>query len=209
MNHVNVVILEKQQKEGKENQDNAGEVAKMGKEGLGNNDKQELSLSTTADLVFIDDTDSPSSQQTTVPIQQSDSDNEDYSTMNEKEECHDEYYSEECQICLESFQNNDKISWSTVSKCNHAFHHDCIIEWLKRHGTCPTCRGSFLYHKMPSPGHEEPEQQLDGGEHGETGAGSVIIVNNNITTHNHNTNSNNTNDDEDNDSQNSTTNNNV
>ena len=24
--------------------------------------------------------------------------------------------------------------------CGHPFHYDCLIEWLERHNSCPTCR---------------------------------------------------------------------
>ena len=45
---------------------------------------------------------------------------------------------EECSICLESYQKNDKIVQLT---CNHIFHKDCIGEWLqKKQNNCPLCR---------------------------------------------------------------------
>lgn len=42
-----------------------------------------------------------------------------------------------CNICLE--QNIEETSVSL--KCNHAFHNDCIKEWLTKQSTkCPNCR---------------------------------------------------------------------
>lgn len=45
---------------------------------------------------------------------------------------------EECSICLESYQEKDKIVQLT---CNHIFHKDCIGEWLQnKQNNCPLCR---------------------------------------------------------------------
>ena len=49
----------------------------------------------------------------------------------------------ECTICLTEFEKDDDIS---LTKCNHVFHNDCIIEWGKYKVTeeskseCPICR---------------------------------------------------------------------
>ena len=45
---------------------------------------------------------------------------------------------EECSICLEPYQERDKIVQLT---CNHIFHNDCIREWLQnKQNNCPLCR---------------------------------------------------------------------
>jgi len=45
---------------------------------------------------------------------------------------------EECSICLESYQEKDKIVQLT---CTHIFHKDCIREWLQnKQNNCPLCR---------------------------------------------------------------------
>lgn len=42
--------------------------------------------------------------------------------------------SKECAICLES---GGKIC---VLECEHSFHKDCILQWLRESRTCPICR---------------------------------------------------------------------
>jgi SUMO ligase MMS21 Smc5/6 complex component len=44
----------------------------------------------------------------------------------------------ECSICLDKL-----ISNAMITKCNHAYHINCINVWRKRHDTCPICRSSF------------------------------------------------------------------
>ena len=46
----------------------------------------------------------------------------------------------QCPICMEDFVLDEKVKELT---CHHFFHNDCIVEWLKLHATCPTCRTSF------------------------------------------------------------------
>ena len=62
-----------------------------------------------------------------------------------------------CAICLGPYEVNETVVWSCChtntnvngtsnSGCNHAFHHDCMIDWLikVRDGTpCPCCRQEF------------------------------------------------------------------
>jgi hypothetical protein len=50
----------------------------------------------------------------------------------------------ECPICMEVFQLDEIVSWSPNALCSHVFHHECIKEWLLRHGTCPLDREVFL-----------------------------------------------------------------
>lgn len=48
-----------------------------------------------------------------------------------------------CSICLEEYNVGDKIAWSKNDECHHAFHKDCIIEWLVNHQNCPICRKRY------------------------------------------------------------------
>lgn len=62
-----------------------------------------------------------------------------YKLMNYTETKYDKNITEcpECSICLNLYKNNDNI---IITKCNHHFHYDCILEWLNNKGTCPLCR---------------------------------------------------------------------
>ncbi|GAB2268304.1 hypothetical protein Dimus_003275, partial [Dionaea muscipula] len=44
----------------------------------------------------------------------------------------------ECAVCLSRFEDIEILR--LLPKCKHAFHIDCIDEWLDRHSTCPLCR---------------------------------------------------------------------
>ncbi|KAG8076835.1 hypothetical protein GUJ93_ZPchr0006g44025 [Zizania palustris] len=44
----------------------------------------------------------------------------------------------ECAVCLSEFDDEEELS--LLPKCSHAFHPDCIGEWLAGHVTCPVCR---------------------------------------------------------------------
>ena len=67
-----------------------------------------------------------------------------------------------CAICLAPYEVNETVVWScgqsqinhnhnshittSINRCNHAFHHDCMIDWLIKvqNGTpCPCCRQEF------------------------------------------------------------------
>ncbi|KAF0902733.1 hypothetical protein E2562_019081 [Oryza meyeriana var. granulata] len=44
----------------------------------------------------------------------------------------------ECAVCLSEFDDEEELR--LLPKCSHAFHPDCIGEWLAGHVTCPVCR---------------------------------------------------------------------
>jgi hypothetical protein len=50
----------------------------------------------------------------------------------------------ECPICMNTLREGDIVSWSTIAKCSHFYHHECIKEWLLRKTECPCCRETFL-----------------------------------------------------------------
>ncbi|KAF7094461.1 hypothetical protein CFC21_096768 [Triticum aestivum] len=54
----------------------------------------------------------------------------------------------ECAVCLSEFEDGDQLR--LLPKCSHAFHPDCIGEWLAGHVTCPVCRCS-LAPEEPAP----------------------------------------------------------
>ena len=44
----------------------------------------------------------------------------------------------ECAICLSKFKDTEFLR--LLPKCKHAFHIDCIDNWLGKHSSCPLCR---------------------------------------------------------------------
>jgi hypothetical protein len=51
-----------------------------------------------------------------------------------------------CAICLSDYSVGDTIIWSSNPQCQHAFHDECILEWLIKKrpaSSCPCCREEF------------------------------------------------------------------
>ena len=52
-----------------------------------------------------------------------------------------------CAVCLGDYDVGDTVVWSCNPHCQHAFHFECILEWLLKipdGGTpCPCCRQEF------------------------------------------------------------------
>ena len=44
----------------------------------------------------------------------------------------------ECSVCLSKFEDTEMLR--LLPKCKHAFHIDCIDNWLIKHSSCPLCR---------------------------------------------------------------------
>jgi hypothetical protein len=47
-----------------------------------------------------------------------------------------------CTICQENFIDGERVR--AISKCQHAFHIDCIDNWLSKKGACPLCRAPII-----------------------------------------------------------------
>lgn len=45
-----------------------------------------------------------------------------------------------CAVCLDEFELGKEVM---VTPCNHMFHEDCIVPWVKSNGQCPVCRTVF------------------------------------------------------------------
>lgn len=64
-----------------------------------------------------------------------------------------------CSVCLADYQIEEKLR--VLPLCNHAFHVQCIDEWLSKNVTCPMCRTSLnkvvdesnVDHVQPSDAH--------------------------------------------------------
>ncbi|KAG9448192.1 hypothetical protein H6P81_014320 [Aristolochia fimbriata] len=65
---------------------------------------------------------------------------------NSKEEDVDEDAGTECAICLEAFEANEQV---LATPCNHMFHHECLVPWVKSNGKCPVCRFVFYERREP------------------------------------------------------------
>ena len=52
-----------------------------------------------------------------------------------------------CSICLSDYEVGDLVCWSRNKECTHAFHKDCIVDWLLRNQNCPCCR--LPYAELP------------------------------------------------------------
>lgn len=51
-----------------------------------------------------------------------------------------------CAVCLCTYKEGETIVWSSNGNCQHAFHNECVMEWLikMQNGTpCPCCRQEF------------------------------------------------------------------
>lgn len=44
----------------------------------------------------------------------------------------------DCVICYSSFEDGDRVI--RFPMCNHEYHKDCLMEWLRNRTTCPMCR---------------------------------------------------------------------
>jgi len=54
------------------------------------------------------------------------------------------YSPQSCSICLEYYREGEEICWSRNKKCAHAFHLDCMLDWLQKHDDCPLCREDYM-----------------------------------------------------------------
>ncbi|KAF5458588.1 hypothetical protein F2P56_022609 [Juglans regia] len=69
------------------------------------------------------------------------------SLLNELEKLKDED-AKSCAICLDDFEPRQEV---VITPCNHMFHEDCIMPWVKSHGQCPVCRYAFCERMETSP----------------------------------------------------------
>lgn len=44
----------------------------------------------------------------------------------------------ECSVCLSKFEDIEILR--LLPKCKHAFHINCVDQWLEKHSSCPLCR---------------------------------------------------------------------
>jgi hypothetical protein len=51
---------------------------------------------------------------------------------------------DECCICLDGYHSGETICLALNTECNHVFHQECVLEWLKNHSQCPLCRVDLM-----------------------------------------------------------------
>ena len=53
-----------------------------------------------------------------------------------------------CAVCLCPYEVGETLAWSSNTSCRHAFHQDCVLEYLCKvqevDCPCPCCRGTFV-----------------------------------------------------------------
>lgn len=52
----------------------------------------------------------------------------------------------ECCICLGGYEAGEIVCWSKEDDCDHIFHDECILAWLKDNDDCPLCRAKLVGH---------------------------------------------------------------
>mmetsp|Transcript_32597 Transcript_32597/g.79089 ORF Transcript_32597/g.79089 Transcript_32597/m.79089 type:complete len:410 (+) Transcript_32597:189-1418(+) len=50
----------------------------------------------------------------------------------------------ECAICLDGYHPGDTVCIAVNEACNHVYHRECVVEWLKANGRCPLCRVDLM-----------------------------------------------------------------
>eukprot|EP00567_Pseudictyota_dubia_P018095 CAMPEP_0197436886 /NCGR_PEP_ID=MMETSP1175-20131217/4238_1 /TAXON_ID=1003142 /ORGANISM="Triceratium dubium, Strain CCMP147" /LENGTH=264 /DNA_ID=CAMNT_0042966277 /DNA_START=260 /DNA_END=1054 /DNA_ORIENTATION=+ len=68
-----------------------------------------------------------------------------------------------CPICMVEYEEGDTICWSPNPECTHAFHWECISQWLLKHDECPQCRNNYLNKSTPTEMGNEAAGEESGG----------------------------------------------
>lgn len=43
-----------------------------------------------------------------------------------------------CTVCFSTFEVGDTAT--TLFRCSHSFHYDCLATWLQKEKKCPVCK---------------------------------------------------------------------
>ncbi|XP_051131167.1 E3 ubiquitin-protein ligase ATL42-like [Andrographis paniculata] len=82
----------------------------------------------------------------------------------------------ECAVCLAKFEDVEVLR--LLPKCKHAFHIDCIDQWLEKHSTCPLCRHKVTAEDLSHLSFSTSLRFLTGA-----GADSIRLDSNNLELH--------------------------
>ena len=69
-----------------------------------------------------------------------------------------------CAVCQDAYHLGQDVLWVP---CDHVFHRDCILPWLKSSSTCPICRSHVTLVTTPDQSvhdvpHDVPHDAQDG-----------------------------------------------
>jgi E3 ubiquitin-protein ligase RNF115/126 len=68
----------------------------------------------------------------------------------------------ECSVCLTRMSESDEGAEVYEMPCEHLFHKECLLPWLKEHNSCPTCR-----HELPTDDADYERQRREAANQGD------------------------------------------
>lgn len=51
---------------------------------------------------------------------------------------------DECCICLDGYMPGQTICMAKTPSCEHLFHRDCVLQWMRTNDLCPLCRNNLI-----------------------------------------------------------------
>lgn len=68
----------------------------------------------------------------------------DIATINQEAGIRGPATDEEDEICTICFEKFGGVGIVNSLQCNHVFHHQCIVDWMRSNLSCPTCRLAII-----------------------------------------------------------------
>ncbi|KAM3340904.1 hypothetical protein P3S68_028539 [Capsicum galapagoense] len=63
-----------------------------------------------------------------------------------------------CPVCHEEFTDVNEV---ITAYCSHAFHTRCLLPWLSKNNSCPTCRARYPLHYSPLLDHQRRKRKYN------------------------------------------------